>query len=182
MYPFIRFALAVAKARKQPRLAMGQPHVSTHICMPWDLDLWKELNNGRTLTLYDLGRFPLFIRSGMLGAMRRRGWTGAVAGCSVRYRKRVRGFDRITMTSAILGWDARFVYINQTMWKGQDATSNALYRVAVTDHNGIVATAEIAAEIGVDPTSPPLPNWVQAWIDAEAQRQWPPDQMDKLLA
>lgn len=182
MYPFIRFALAVARARRLPPLAMGEAHVSTHICLPWDLDLWKELNNGRTLTLYDLGRFPLFIRSGLLGAMRRRGWSGAVAGCSVRYRKRVRGFDRVTMTSAILGFDARFVYINQTMWRDGEATSNALYRIAVTDRNGIVPPADVALEIGVSTDPPPMPDWVNAWIEAEAARQWPPDHLDKSLA
>ena len=45
--------------------AGGDTHVSTQLCWPWDLDPWIELNNGRTLTLYDLGRLPLSQRTGL---------------------------------------------------------------------------------------------------------------------
>lgn len=180
MYPFFRFAWAVWRARHLPPLGIGQAHVSHHVIMPWDLDLWRELNNGRTLTIYDLGRFPLFIRSGIIGAMRKRGWGGTVAGVSVRYRRRVRGFDRVRMVSRVLGFDDRFVYIDQSMWRGAEAVSNALYRVAITGPDGIVPPELLAAETGQATVSPPLPDWVRAWIAAEAQRQWPPDSAPEL--
>ena len=59
MYPFIRMAKELLVFRNAPRLALGDTHISHHICWPWDLDVWMELNNGRTLTLYDLGRIPM---------------------------------------------------------------------------------------------------------------------------
>lgn len=46
-----------------------------------------ELNNGRTLTLYDLGRVPLGIRTGLAATVQRMGWGMAIAGNSTRYRK-----------------------------------------------------------------------------------------------
>ena len=59
MYPFIRLAKDIFINARATPLDMGETHVSHHICWPWDLDLWWELNNGRTLTIYDLGRIPL---------------------------------------------------------------------------------------------------------------------------
>ena len=59
MYPFLRLGLEVLRARRAPPLPIDGVHVSHHTCWPWDLDPWGELNNGRTLTLYDLGRVPL---------------------------------------------------------------------------------------------------------------------------
>lgn len=174
MYPFLRLALGLARATRQPALGPFDPHISQHICWPWDLDPWRELNNGRTLTLYDLGRTPLAVRCGVTRVLAANGWGMTVAGSSVRYRRRVRAFDRVTMVSRLIGWDARFLYMDQSMWKGADCTSQALIRSAVTSKAGIVPPAQVARALGHDGDSPPLPGWVLAWAEAEGQRPWPP--------
>lgn len=175
MYPFIRMGWQIFKHRNDTPLAPGGVHASTHVCWPWDLDMWMELNNGRTLTLYDLGRIPLARRIGLISALKRRGWGLTMAGASVRYRRRVRMFDRVEMHSRAVGRDARFIYLQQTMWKGSEAVSSVLYRSAVTNKSGIVPTDELAAELGLPDWNPTLPDWVQHWIAAENARTWPPE-------
>ena len=32
--------------------------------------------------------------------------------------------------------------------------------------------------LGVDPVSPTLPDWIQAWIEAEDRRPWPPQEAE----
>ena len=108
MYPFIRLFKDMARARKAPRMGLFDTHISHHLCMPWDLDMWNELNNGRTLTLYDLGRIPMAERMGLLEVLKRERWGLTVAGSVVRYRRRVRGFDRVEMQTRLIGWDRRF--------------------------------------------------------------------------
>lgn len=174
MYPFARMIKAVWLARRQPRLGILEPHQSHHICWPWDLDLWVELNNGRTLTLYDLGRIPLGLRTGLSDVLRARRWGMTVAGSSVRYRRRVRAFDRLVMHSHCIGWDDRFIYMEQSLWKGEECTSHLLIRSAVTNAKGIVPPREVLAAMGVAQESPAFEGWVQAWIGADAQRPWPP--------
>lgn len=174
MYPFLRLAKEFAVHRNAPPLPFLGTHVSHHICWPWDLDLWAELNNGRTLTLYDLGRLPLAKRVGLIGVLKENGWGLTMAGVSVRYRRRVRMFDKIEMRSRCAGWDARFIYLDQSMWKNGECTSQALYRAAVTDVSGIVATDRIREALGDAGPPPDLPEWISAWIDAEATRPWPP--------
>ena len=69
MYPFFRMAYQLWLYRKAPALPILGTHVSRHRCWPWDLDPWVELNNGRTLTLFDLGRVPLGRRNGLHKAL-----------------------------------------------------------------------------------------------------------------
>ncbi|NRB01191.1 MAG: acyl-CoA thioesterase, partial [Rhodobacteraceae bacterium] len=168
-------ATETLRYRKAPRLGLFDTHVTTLTCWPWDIDVFLEMNNGRTLTLYDLGRFGLFQRIGTVEMMRNQKWSAAIAGASIRYRKRVRAFQRIEVRTRMVGWDARFVYVEQSMWRKGECTSHTLMRSAITDSNGIVPTERVAAAMGIE-ESPPLPDWVQNWIEAEATRPWPPKQ------
>lgn len=175
MYPFIRLAKEIVRARRLPRLPLTGTHVSHHICWPWDLDMFIELNNGRSLSLYDLGRIPLATRIGLDRVLARRRWGLSILGTSVRWRYRVRPFVRIKMRSRAIGWDARFVYIEQGMWfRDGRCAGHALFRTAVTDAHGIVPIDDVIAAMGRDDVSPTLPSWAQAWVTAEAERPWPP--------
>jgi len=178
MYPVIRLLWQLWRHRNDPPLPLTGTHVSHHYCLPWDIDLWRELNNGRTLTLYDLGRIPLAGRVGLIAVLRRRRWGLAIAGASVRYRRRVRMFDRIEMRSRLLSWDARFMYLEQSMWRRDgECASHILYRAAVTGKGGIVPPGDVLDALGQPGlAAPPLPGWARAWIGADAERPWPPMQ------
>ena len=177
MYPFIRMFKELYLFRKAPRLPVTGTHVSRHRCWPWDIDFWMELNNGRTLTLYDLGRIPMAYRVGLVDVLKRKRWGLTMAGASVRYRRRVRTFQTVEMHSRGAYWDDKFFYIEQSMWnKAGECTSHIVYRSAVTGKNGIVPPAQVIRELGVDEVSPPAPEWVKAWIDADTVRPWPPMQ------
>ena len=175
MYPFARMVFQLFKHRKDAPLPVTGTHVSEHYCLPWDIDLWMELNNGRTLTLYDLGRIPLAARVGLVKVLRRHGWGLTMAGASVRYRKRIRMFERIEMRSRAICWDERFLYLEQSMWKRNgDCAGHVLYRSAVTGKGGIIPPAQVLSEMDQTRSSPPMPDWVAAWIAAEDLRPWPP--------
>lgn len=178
MYPFIRMAQSIWRARSAPEMGLLDTYISHHRCWPWDIDMWMELNNGRTLTLYDLGRIPLAQKNGLLDVIRRERWGLTMAGVVVRYRRRVRTFEKIEMRSRLICWDDRFFYIEQSMWKADGECANhAVYRSAVTDRNGIVAADRVAEALGMAGiTSPDMPEWVAQWLKAEDLRPWPPMQ------
>jgi hypothetical protein len=77
------------------------------------------------------------------------------------------------MHSRCIGWDKRFFYIEQSMWRGEECTSHALIRKAVVGKAGMVPPAEVAVAMAAA-ESPALPEWVEAWIAADATRPWPP--------
>ncbi|MGB7243070.1 MAG: thioesterase family protein [Sulfitobacter sp.] len=178
MFPFIRFFKDIMLARRMPPITdVTDVHVSHHICWPWDLDIFAELNNGRALTLYDLGRFGMAQRAGLIAVLFRHKWTLTMAGSVVRYRRRITGFERFTTRSRLLCWDERFMYIEQSMWKRNgECASHVIYRSAVLEKGKMIPVERMIAALGQDPVSPAMPDWVAAWVAAEALRPWPPMQ------
>lgn len=178
MFPFIRLFKDLFLATRQPPLAsLTDTHVSHHICWPHDLDIWLELNNGRALSLYDLGRTAMAQRAGLIAVLRKRKWAITIAGSSTRFRRRIRPFERFEMRSRTLCWDDKFIYLEQSMWKKNgDCASHVLYRSAVTDSNGLVPPDRVLEAMGLDEPSPEMPPWVAAWIAADGDRPWPPMQ------
>jgi acyl-CoA thioesterase FadM len=186
MYPYVRMIKELLKFRRAPRLGPLEAHISHHRIWPQDLDPWRELNNGRTLTLFDLGRIPMARRMGLDRVLAQQGWGLTVAGNSTRYRRRVTLFQRLRQVSRVIGWDDRFIYIEQSFWRddlragggkamgGSECTAHILLRTAITAKGGIVPPAQMVAALGADMPSPPLPDWVQAWIAADGHRPWPP--------
>jgi len=175
MYPIVRVVKELLSARKMPPLSSLGAHVSHHRCWPQDIDQYLEMNNGRILSILDIGRTGLAVRVGLIEALRRHRWGLTIAGSSLRYRKRIRTFVKFRTISRCLGWDHRFFYIEQSIWIGEDCAVQALFRAAVTDRNGIVAPQEVFAATGYDGNSPDLPAWAQAWVDADNTRPWPPE-------
>lgn len=176
MFPIFRLIKDLLVARRMAPLDLTDTHVSRHICWPWDLDFWMELNNGRAMTLYDLGRTMLAQRVGLIGALRQNRWGMTVAGSSVRFRQRIRGFERFEMRSRAVAWDDKFIYLEQSMWKKNGTcASHVMLRTALTDENGIVPPAQALKHMGLaDAKTPKMPDWINAWRAADAQRPWPP--------
>lgn len=177
MFPFVRLVKDLVIARRQPSIGLTDMHISHHMVWPWDLDGFLELNNGRALTLYDLGRLGMGVRAGLMTALTTEKWGLTMAGSSVRYRRRLRAFERFETRSRAVCWDDKFVYIEQSMWKTDgECASHVLYRAAVTDKNGIVSPKRVLDAMGQTEPSPETPDWIAAWIKAEALRPWPPMQ------
>ncbi|MFY9205810.1 MAG: acyl-CoA thioesterase, partial [Yoonia sp.] len=110
MYPFVRLIKELIVHRTAPALDILDTHVSHHRCWPQDIDNYLEMNNGRILTVLDLGRTGLAMRTGLLRVLRAQKWGLTMAGVSVRYRKRITPFVKFKIVSRAIGWDDRFFY------------------------------------------------------------------------
>ena len=100
-----------------------------------------------------------------------------MAGVTVRYRRRIRSFEKFEMRSRAVWWDDKFVYLEQSMWKQNGECANhALYRSAIVDKNGIVSPETVMAAMGKNVERPEAPDWIKAWTKSEDLRAWPPMQ------
>ncbi|WP_207477983.1 thioesterase family protein [Arenibaculum pallidiluteum] len=136
---------------------------------PHDLDLNLHMNNGRYLTIMDLGRTDVVIRSGLLGVSLRRRWMPALGGASVRFRRSLGPFERFRLRTRLLYWDEKWFYFEQiaeTM-DGRLACA-ALVKGVLRGPNGTVPSAEILDALGIaHGTRPVAPPAIAAWIAAE---------------
>ena len=176
MYPLGRLIQTTIRAVRSPSLNADDEGVMHFRCMPWDIDMFMEMNNGRILTLYDLGRFDLSIRTGLAKVLKEKNWGLVVASSTIRYRRRIRVFDRVTMHTRLAGFDGRWVYIQQSMWvKGQPASS-VLLRTGVTEGGKVIDSARVRQSMNLPEGSYEPTGWVKEWIETEDDRPWPPDQ------
>ncbi|RED13003.1 acyl-CoA thioesterase [Pontivivens insulae] len=175
MYPFGRLIWQMFLARNQSKLGMGEAHISHHYCMPWDIDMFGEMNNGRVLTFTDLGRFPLALRGGLIGVIWRKKWALTMAGATVRWQRRILPFQRYTMRSRAVGHDGRFIYLHHTIWRKGVCHASVLYRSCARDGAKRVPIEEFFAALGEPVEQPPLPEWVEHWRQSEDARIWPPE-------
>ena len=175
MYPFLRTFTKVLAARSaQPLGATDTDSISMRV-WPIDLDGFMELNNGRILTLFDIGRFTLALRVGLLGLLRQKGWAFAVAGSFIRYRHRMTVFQKIEMRTRVLGRDGRFILMEQAMWRGDVCTCHLLIRTVVTSRDGVVDPGDVLDALGHPQDAlPEVPAWALRLTEAEGNRPWPP--------
>lgn len=79
--------------------------------LPTDLDLVGHMNNGRYLSLFDLGRFDLIMRSGLWDLMRARGWYPVVASSTITHRKSLHLWQRFDIESKVISADDKAIYL-----------------------------------------------------------------------
>lgn len=176
MYPFLRLGWNLYAARKLPAMDPLEMHVSRHRCQLVDCDIFGEMNNGRILTLYEMGRFQAAVRMGLWTLLKKKRWGLTVAGSTIRYRRRITPFEKYETRTRIATWDERFVYIEQGMFKMDgECASNVLLRTAVVEKGRAVPTDVLIDAMGITTPRPKPAAWVQNWIDAEATRIWPPE-------
>lgn len=176
MYPLRRQGLAILRARRMPDLAPGETHIDHMRAMPWDIDPFGDLNNGRIITLSDVGRVALAVRSGLIATMRRRHWGLAMAGSTPQYRRRITMFEPLELHSTLVGLDHKFFYIEHSFYVRGEAAANIMCRTVITSKRRLVPPSEVAREMGREDWRPALPAWVRDWAAADDARPWPPAQ------
>ena len=151
----------------RPRLGMFDESVLRGRVWLTDLDLNVHMNNARYLAVMDLGRFDMFVRSGMLRAFIRKRIQPLMGATMVRYRRALRPFEAFTLHSRFVGWDERRAYVEHWIECDGEVACHAVMWAAFRRAGARVAPAELAREMGVTLPSPPLPDWVQSWRDLD---------------
>lgn len=161
----IKVVLAAIFGR--PIESLGESAITLRV-WPNDLDANLHMNNGRYLTLMDLGRFDLMIRGGLLRTVFRKRWMPVAAAATIRFRRSLDPFQRFRLTTRVLGWDAKNVIMEQ-VFETMDGhiAARALVRGVFRSSGGTVPTAEIAEAAGWSVQSPGLPERVTTWLAAE---------------
>ncbi len=155
--------------RAKPLDVLGLSRTSFRV-QPADLDVYRHMNNGRYLSLLDLGRLDLLVRTGLWRTFNRLGWYPVVAAQTITYRRSLTLGQRFTVETRIAGGDTKSVIIEQRFVSGGQLVAHAFVRARFLKRSGgTLGTAEVLEAIGVAalPTDR-LPDWVSAWSAASA--------------
>jgi acyl-CoA thioesterase FadM len=143
---------------------------------PHDLDIAAHMNNGRYLTLMDLGRLDVMVRSGLWREVLRHKWTPIASAMTVRFQRELRLFQKFRLETRLLCWDAALVVMEQTFLidggpRDGQAAARALFKGGLYDRKEkrFVEVARLMALLGVSEISPPATPEVEAFLHADDQ-------------
>jgi acyl-CoA thioesterase FadM len=170
----LRLFLVVVAAAFRPRLDVADDSRLTMIVLPNDLDLNLHMNNGRYLTVLDLGRLDFLLRAGLAPVLVRKRWQPLIGGTLIRYRFGLRAFQRYKIITRVLCWDDKWFYFEQLLITNTGLlitntgiASIALSKALLRHRTGTVDPAGVLAVVDMERPSPAMPASVACWARAE---------------
>ena len=152
---------------RRPRLAPGDESVVRLSVLPTDLDLNFHMNNGRYLTLMDIGRADLLLRLGIVRAMYRLRWRGVVASVTVRFRRPLDPFQRYELRTRLLCWDERWFFMEHRFTRRGELMAYGLVKIQFSGREGRLHPQQVIDATPHPRESPSIPPAVVEWQRAE---------------
>ncbi|MBB2975802.1 acyl-CoA thioesterase FadM [Microbacterium endophyticum] len=160
---------ARAKRKREGTLvatAVGRIRLRT---LPTDIDVLRHMNNGRYLSLFDLGRWDLMVRTGLFDEMRERGWYAVVASETITFRKSLELWQRFDLESRFIGHDDKSMYLEHRAVIDGEIYARAIIRARMLRRTGgTVPHNEFFAAGGMPEGVPDVAPWMHDWAAASA--------------
>lgn len=169
---FFRLFLLQLRIRARPVTGGRRPSLWDEVRTPFrvtltDLDPLRHVNNGKYLSMLDLGRLDLMIRSGFWGAIAEHGWYPVVSAQTITYKRSLTLGQRFELVTRVLGVDDRAVYLEQTFVRRGAVIARAVVQGRfLRKTGGTVPTADLLTAAGGTDRDLTLPDWVHDWAGA----------------
>lgn len=112
--------------------------------LPNDLDINLHMNNGRYLTICDLSRVDMFIRTGLGKTMLKQHWMPIITEHTMKYKKALKLFQKYTVTMAVTGWDERSFDMAHTFHVGDRVVAEGTSKgVIYSKKDGIIPPEQV---------------------------------------
>ncbi|OIH99048.1 MULTISPECIES: acyl-CoA thioesterase [Curtobacterium] len=135
--------------------------------VPTDLDPLRHVNNGKYLSMLDLGRLDLMLRSGYWAALSEHGWYPVVSAQTITYKRSLTLGQRFELRTHVLGVDDRAVYLEQTFVRQGAVMARAVVQARFLRRSGgTVPTADLLEAAGGADRDLTVPDWVHDWASA----------------
>jgi acyl-CoA thioesterase FadM len=161
---WLRLIKVVLRALFARRIGIFETSRITLRVWPNDLDFNGHVNNGRFLTLADLGRIDYMVRTGALGIARRHGALPIVADAMAKFRRDLRPFQRFTLESRVIGWDEKWTFLEHRFIVEGRVVGVVAIKGVFRHREGTLPPDLLLNELGrPGDSAPALPGWVLDW-------------------
>lgn len=167
MYPLARFAKVLAAAPTRAKLDPLADSVVSFRVWPGDLDNNLHLNNGRYLTLMDLARWDMVVRTGLGKELLKRRWHPVVGSSTIRHRKSLNLLQRFDLRTRLIGWNDQGFFIEQRFERGGEVHAIGVIWGVFLGPEGKVPASDVVHAVSPGAASPPLPAWVETWARSQ---------------
>lgn len=149
-------------------------HKQTHIrqdtilhlrVLPNDLDLNCHMNNGRYLTIMDLGRIDYMIKNGLLTPVLRNKWFPVISAAHMCYFRPLNLFNAYKLRTTLESWDDKWYIITQRFEKNGKIYAIGVVRGLFRDKKGSIPMPTILKHLNLEHESPPrLFSEAEMWL------------------
>ena len=160
----LRTLLMMLTSRRRSKLTFRDVGRVTMRVLPTDIDLLGHINNGIYLSLMDLGRMDLMIRTGHWAQLGKLGWYPVASNVTISYRRSLRTWEKYTLETRMIGFDDKGMFCEQRFVRGNELYVTGIMRARfLKKSGGTVTVAELGELGGVDPTTMRVPEWMSRW-------------------
>jgi len=165
---YIRLLILLMISPFRSKVPLLGPCTTPFHVWPNDLDVYMHMNNGAYLTIMDLARTDMMIRSRMLKPIINRRWYPVVAAETIRFKRSLKLFQRYDITTEVVCWDHWAIYLVQTFKRNEAFVAKAVIEARFLSTSGERITADqIIKAVGMNEASPPMPEWIADWQRAQ---------------
>lgn len=134
---------------------------------PTDLDINAHMNNGRFLTVMDLGRLDLIARTPLGRTVVTFRWQPIVAAALIRYFRPLNPFQKYQLRTRVVGWDEKWFFVEQRFERNGELMAIGFVKGLFRNRRGNVPIADVLKAVDLTVSSPDLPAAVKSWQEAE---------------
>lgn len=155
--------LLLTQSRRSRCSLLGPCETSLRV-YPNDLDIFGHVNNGVYLTMMDLGRTDMMLRSGIFKKIRKAGWYPVVASETIRFRRSLKLGQRFSIHTTVAGWDEKSVFLLQQFVRSGEVVAEAAVNARfLARTGGSVSIADLMSVLEYGDDVPVLPEWIRDW-------------------
>lgn len=115
--------------------------------LPNDLDISFHVNNGRYLTLCDLSRFDLFVRSGLLAVMKQKKWVPLISYHDMNFKASLKLFQRFTLDMEIRDYDEKYFYSDHVFRVGNKIIAKGRSESVIRGREGVISPQQVVEAV-----------------------------------
>lgn len=134
---------------------------------PNDLDFNMHVNNGRYLTLMDLGRLHMLAAHGLFTATVKRKWFPVLGSAKVHFIRPLKVFQKFTLYSQVIYWDEKWIYVEQKFVYQGKLIATAILKALFVCGKDKITPEQVICLLNKDVKKPEPPQHLLQWIAAE---------------
>lgn len=144
---YLRLIYLLLKSYGKKRLEPLDTSIINMRVLPNDLDLNLHMNNGRYLTIMDLGRMDLLKRTGTLQLAVKNKWMPIVGTASIEFYRPMKLWQNYQLHSRISHWDEKWFYLEQIFYSREKLIASAFIKGLLRGKSGNIVPQEIMEQL-----------------------------------
>jgi len=130
------------------RLPIEKPKTKLSLrVLPNDIDINLHMNNGRYLTICDLTRVDMFIRTGLAKTMLKQKWIPVISEHTMKYKKGLTLFQKYDIHLEVVGWDEKAFKMEHVFRVKNRIVAEGTSLGVIVSKNGVIPPEQVMQQV-----------------------------------